>query len=234
LALAVFAAVLSHSLAVVNEIRPERRVQHRAKIRRGVVAVIEFLDAADVRLESLQNPQREWLVTLRVAVQIRGHHADRQIALGVALDRTKHQAQKKRPQAERRGECKPHCEQLLPQLYTDFPKLKRQLPFDCELDERHSFHYFSAVPNQSKGAGQQNPAKNPQFEEALKKLEGVVEAMESDDLPLETLLAKYEEGAKLVKICQEKLAEAELKIQQLEKNAAGELKLKPFEKDVES
>ena len=67
------------------------------------------------------------------------------------------------------------------------------------------------------------------FEEALKKLEGVVEAMESDDLPLETLLARYEEGTKLVKICQEKLAEAELKIQQLEKNAAGEIKLKPFE-----
>ena len=52
--------------------------------------------------------------------------------------------------------------------------------------------------------------------------------MESDDLPLEMLLAKYEEGSKLVKICQEKLADAELKIQQLEKNAAGEMKLKPF------
>lgn len=72
------------------------------------------------------------------------------------------------------------------------------------------------------------------FEEALKRLEGVVEAMESDDLPLETLLARYEEGAKLVKICQEKLVEAELKIQQLEKDAAGEMKLKPFEKDVEA
>ena len=66
------------------------------------------------------------------------------------------------------------------------------------------------------------------FEEALKKLEGVVEAMEVEDLPLETLLAKYEEGARLVKLCQEKLAEAEVKIQQLEKNAAGELKLKPL------
>ena len=71
------------------------------------------------------------------------------------------------------------------------------------------------------------------FEEALKKLEGIVEAMESDDLPLETLLAKYEEGARLVKICQEKLAEAEVKIQQLEKTATGELKLKPFETAVE-
>jgi len=90
------------------------------------------------------------------------------------------------------------------------------------------------VANQSKVAGQNNPAKNPPFEEALKKLEGIVEAMESDDLPLETLLAKYEEGSKLVKICQQKLAEAELKIQQLEKNAAGEMKLKTFEKDVEA
>ena len=53
--------------------------------------------------------------------------------------------------------------------------------------------------------------------------------MESDDLPLETLLAKYEEGAKLVKICQEKLADAELKIQKLEKNAAGEMKLQPLD-----
>jgi exodeoxyribonuclease VII small subunit len=71
------------------------------------------------------------------------------------------------------------------------------------------------------------------FEEALKKLEGVVEAMEADDLPLETLLAKYEEGARLVMICQEKLAEAEVKIQQLEKSAVGELKLKPFQAVVE-
>jgi exodeoxyribonuclease VII small subunit len=91
------------------------------------------------------------------------------------------------------------------------------------------FCYDSPVPNQSKSAGQTNSAKTPPFEEALQKLEAVVDAMESDDLPLETLLAKYEEGAKLVKICQEKLAEAEVKIQQLEKTAGGELKLKPLD-----
>ena len=85
------------------------------------------------------------------------------------------------------------------------------------------------MSNHTKGAGPSNPAKNPPFEEALQKLEGVVEAMESDDLPLETLLAKYEEGARLVKICQEKLGEAELKIQKLEKNAAGEMKLLPVD-----
>ncbi len=91
------------------------------------------------------------------------------------------------------------------------------------------FCYVSAVPNHTERAGQNSPARKPSFEEALQKLESVVEAMEADDLPLETLLAKYEEGAKLVKTCQEKLAEAELKIQQLDKTAAGEIKLKPFE-----
>lgn len=82
-----------------------------------------------------------------------------------------------------------------------------------------------------------NPPKNPPpsqsaktalpFEEALKKLETIVEAMEGDDLPLEALLARYEEGVNLARICQHKLAEAELKIQQLEKTAGGEFKLKP-------
>ena len=55
-----------------------------------------------------------------------------------------------------------------------------------------------------------------------------MEAMETGDLPLESLVARYEEGVKLAKVCQEKLAEAELKIQQLEKSATGELKLKPL------
>jgi exodeoxyribonuclease VII small subunit len=67
------------------------------------------------------------------------------------------------------------------------------------------------------------------FEEALQKLEAIVETMEAGDLPLESLIARYEEGARLAKICQEKLSEAELKIQQLEKNAAGDLKLKPVD-----
>jgi exodeoxyribonuclease VII small subunit len=85
------------------------------------------------------------------------------------------------------------------------------------------------VPNSPKSAGQSGPAKaSLPFEEALKKLETIVEAMESEDLPLETLLTRFEEGTRLARICQDKLAEAELKIQQLEKTATGELKLKPL------
>lgn len=67
------------------------------------------------------------------------------------------------------------------------------------------------------------------FEEAMKKLETIVEAMESGDLALETMLARYEEGTKLARQCQARLEEAEVKIQQLEKNAAGELTLKPLD-----
>jgi exodeoxyribonuclease VII small subunit len=86
------------------------------------------------------------------------------------------------------------------------------------------------VPNASRNAGQNSPGKadNLPFEEALKKLEGIVQAMESEEMPLELLLGKYEEGTRLARICQDKLAEAELKIQQLEKNAAGEMKLRPL------
>ena len=82
------------------------------------------------------------------------------------------------------------------------------------------------VSKTTKAAAPVVSGKDLPFEEALKKLESIVEAMESDALPLETLLARFEEGARLARICQAKLAEAELKIQQLEKNAAGELTLK--------
>lgn len=83
------------------------------------------------------------------------------------------------------------------------------------------------VPNNSKSV--EKGKESLPFEEALKKLETIVESMESGDLPLEGLLSRFEEGTRLVKQCQEKLEEAELKIQKLEKNAAGEPALKPFE-----
>ena len=70
---------------------------------------------------------------------------------------------------------------------------------------------------------------NLPFEEAMKRLESIVDAMESSDLPLETLLSQYEEGMKLARLCQAKIGDAELKIQQLEKNAAGALTLKSVE-----
>jgi exodeoxyribonuclease VII small subunit len=81
----------------------------------------------------------------------------------------------------------------------------------------------------AKGEGTVAAAQaEPPFEEALKKLESIVEEMESDELPLEKLLARFEEGSRLAKVCQHKLAEAELKVQQLEKGPAGELEARPL------
>ena len=59
-------------------------------------------------------------------------------------------------------------------------------------------------------------AKLP-FEAALAKLETIVESMESGEVPLADLLAKFEEGNKLLKQCESRLKEAELKIEQLKK-----------------
>lgn len=59
------------------------------------------------------------------------------------------------------------------------------------------------------------------FEEALKRLETLTQAMQSSEMPLEDALAAYQEGNELVKYCQAKLAEVEQKLQVLD---AGELK----------
>ena len=69
----------------------------------------------------------------------------------------------------------------------------------------------------------------PPFEEAMKQLESIVEAMESGELPLEKLLEQYEAGARLARACQDKLEEAGHKIQQLEQDAAGQWALKTAE-----
>ena len=83
------------------------------------------------------------------------------------------------------------------------------------------------MANASKSPGLSGSPKEMPYEEALQKLESIVEAMESGEMPLETLLAKFEEGDRLVKTCQTHLEAAELKISKLEKNAAGEPVLKP-------
>jgi exodeoxyribonuclease VII small subunit len=69
---------------------------------------------------------------------------------------------------------------------------------------------------------------NLPFEEALKRLEEIVDSMENHDLPLEALLTKYEEGTRLAQNCQTRLAEAEVKIQQLERKSNGQFALKPL------
>jgi exodeoxyribonuclease VII small subunit len=67
------------------------------------------------------------------------------------------------------------------------------------------------------------------FESALERLEGIVEEMEGDRLPLELLLERYGEGTGLLKVCQEKLDAAEKKIEIITRAASGKPQLAPFE-----
>ena len=67
------------------------------------------------------------------------------------------------------------------------------------------------------------------FEAALTKLEAIVDSMEQGEVPLAELLAKYEEGSKLLKICETRLKDAELKIEKLKKQKDGSAAFEPFE-----
>ena len=64
--------------------------------------------------------------------------------------------------------------------------------------------------------------KNVSFEEAMKRLEEIVSRMEQGNASLEESLAMFEEGTALVKLCSNKLDDAELKVVQLVKGNDGE------------
>ena len=54
------------------------------------------------------------------------------------------------------------------------------------------------------------------YEAALQELEALVARMDSGQMPLDDLLAGYQRGAALLKICREKLAAVEQQIKRLD------------------
>jgi exodeoxyribonuclease VII small subunit len=71
------------------------------------------------------------------------------------------------------------------------------------------------------------------FEGAMDRLEEIVEQMESGKMMLEELIVRYEEGMKLVKVCQERLTSAEQRIEIITRNHAGKPVVKDFEPAAE-
>ncbi len=67
------------------------------------------------------------------------------------------------------------------------------------------------------------------FEDAMKRLEDVVESLESGDLSLKDSLQIFEEGMKLVSFCSKKLEEAEQKVTMLIKERNGKYTHQPFD-----
>lgn len=70
-------------------------------------------------------------------------------------------------------------------------------------------------------AAKSKDEKQPAFEDALKELQSLVNAMEKGDISLEQSLQAFERGVELTRFCQSALFQAEQKIQQL--NADGEI-----------
>ncbi|GGE55998.1 exodeoxyribonuclease 7 small subunit [Halopseudomonas oceani] len=66
------------------------------------------------------------------------------------------------------------------------------------------------------------------FEQSLGSLQALVERLESADLSLEESLSAFEQGVALTRECQQALAQAEQKVQQLIENN-GELGTEPFD-----
>ena len=73
--------------------------------------------------------------------------------------------------------------------------------------------------------------KSPDFEQALKELEKLVETMEKGDLPLEEALKYFERGIELTRSCQSSLKEAEQKVQVLLEKA-GQAKIAAFDDEA--
>ena len=66
------------------------------------------------------------------------------------------------------------------------------------------------------------------FEDALSKLEKIVGKLEEGDISLEESLKLFEEGIRLSRLCNQKLDEAERKVEILVKDREGNMKAEPF------
>ena len=76
--------------------------------------------------------------------------------------------------------------------------------------------------------------KDIKFEDALQRLEQIVDQLEGGDLALDDSLKVFEEGVALARRCAKYLEEAEKRIELLTKDDSGLLKTEPFEWDKDS
>jgi exodeoxyribonuclease VII small subunit len=75
--------------------------------------------------------------------------------------------------------------------------------------------------------------KSQNFESSLEELERIVRELERGDLPLEKSLELFEQGVKLSRACQERLSEAERRIEILTRDNHGRPTVRPFEAEDE-
>lgn len=72
------------------------------------------------------------------------------------------------------------------------------------------------------------------FEEAMARLEKIVEQLEKGELPIEEAMKAFEEGMKLVHFCTKKLEEVEKRVSVLIQDSGGAYTRVPFDTEDES
>jgi exodeoxyribonuclease VII small subunit len=107
--------------------------------------------------------------------------------------------------------------------------------------------WWDAAPHVARTAGRERPrvntppiakkpepAKKPDFERSLMRLEEVVRKLESPQLSLDEAMKLFEEGVDLQRECQKQLEEAEGRVEILLKKADGKMVAEPFDPESES
>jgi len=84
-------------------------------------------------------------------------------------------------------------------------------------------------PKKSKSTATENVS----FEKSLERLEKIVADMESGELDLDSMIKQFEEGQKLIKLCQTRLVEVERRVEKLVKDADGNVGTLPFAEETE-
>ncbi len=67
------------------------------------------------------------------------------------------------------------------------------------------------------------------FEEALGELEDIVRRLEAGETDLEGAITAYERGVTLKKFCEEKLRQAQLRVERIESDAGGGVRAEPLD-----
>ena len=76
-------------------------------------------------------------------------------------------------------------------------------------------------------ANEQPVSEDPPFEDALQQLEQLVASLEKGETPLRELVEKFEQGDRLIRACERRLSEAELRIEKLRSDRSGD-ETEPF------
>jgi len=71
------------------------------------------------------------------------------------------------------------------------------------------------------------PLEALSFEAALEELERIVQALERGSVPLDEQVRMYERGAQIKAHCEQKLAEAQLKVDQIVLGEGGQVSTQP-------